>query len=459
MESSNANIRQRLITVYIIIAVFLLLLSWLSLHDRHELWLLIGFLGAISGLMLIINIYNNRIARPIEDLRSALGRMAEGKPSHVPVKDIDEIGRLIMQYNLTTTSIEDKIDQIEKTLDDNRRLVRQLAVLNDITSLISSELEIGPILSIIANRAKDIVKAEHAAVILFDKHKMIIKHIVTSDKGALTDFEPRPVGIIHNILEGKMPLLTSYTEPVASIEGIPYAHPPVRNTIAVPMLLGTKIIGELILFNRIGEDGFTHSDEDILLTLCFQGAMVIEKSILHQEILVLSKTDGLTSLNNHRAFQEKMEEEIERAKRYKRNLALLMMDIDFFKKFNDTYGHLTGDDALKKISCIMLENLRNIDFAARYGGEEFAIILVESTYEGAIITAERIRSEISTANFSTPQGKRHLTVSVGLSYFPEDGNDRIAIIGAADKALYLAKRSGRNMVKTFKELGSKLPAM
>ena len=122
----------------------------------------------------------------------------------------------------------------------------------------------------------------------------------------------------------------------------------------------------------------------------------LRKAVLHEKTVELAKTDGLTGLNNHRTFHETLEEEIQRQRRFDRNLSLLLIDIDYFKKFNDTYGHQEGDSALKELAGILSQNLRSIDSAARYGGEEFTIILPETLLEGALNTAKRISNEVKS---------------------------------------------------------------
>lgn len=165
----------------------------------------------------------------------------------------------------------------------------------------------------------------------------------------------------------------------------------------------------------------------------------------HEELIKLSSTDGLTGLYNHREFQKRLEAEIRRAARYGYKLTLLMIDIDNFKKFNDTYGHQTGDTVLKSISSLILKAIRGSDFAARYGGEEFSIILPDSDAEDAFIFSDRLRNKINHIPVNV-MGNRttHVTISIGVASFPEDASDRKGLVDAADQALYFAKDAGRN---------------
>lgn len=160
----------------------------------------------------------------------------------------------------------------------------------------------------------------------------------------------------------------------------------------------------------------------------------------------LAATDGLTGLFNYRHFKEQLGHEIDRASRHRSPLSLLMMDIDFFKFYNDNHGHPAGDEVLRFISELIQKNIRKIDVAARYGGEEFAVILPEANGEAAVVVAEKIRSLVQETEF--PKGDEQpngaLTVSIGIASYPDDTKDGNELIIVADRRLYQAKQSGRN---------------
>jgi diguanylate cyclase (GGDEF)-like protein len=161
-----------------------------------------------------------------------------------------------------------------------------------------------------------------------------------------------------------------------------------------------------------------------------------------------SLTDKLTGVANRAGFDQRLHEEIERCKRYGSQLSLLMLDMDHFKHYNDTYGHLAGDEALTAASRTMQEVCRPVDVIARYGGEEFAVILPTTDRDGAIHTAERLRQAIA----ATPLGTGSITVSIGISTLDSTGKPPRQLIQEADEALYEAKGSGRNRVIHFDTL-------
>ncbi|HKO57694.1 MAG TPA: diguanylate cyclase [Thermoanaerobaculia bacterium] len=171
----------------------------------------------------------------------------------------------------------------------------------------------------------------------------------------------------------------------------------------------------------------------------------------NKRLELLSITDGLTKLYNHRYFQDELSRAFEESQRYQRPLSLAIIDIDFFKKVNDTYGHAVGDEVLRYVSSLFRDSIRSTDLAARYGGEEFAVMMPETELDDAIAFAEKIRQLIETTPIPTQSGELPVTVSVGVSSVP---HSRIhyakEMVVAADKALYRAKKGGRNQVQAEK---------
>jgi len=177
----------------------------------------------------------------------------------------------------------------------------------------------------------------------------------------------------------------------------------------------------------------------------------------HRQIHRLLSHDDLTGLLSSRSFFSELRREAARAKTENRPFCVLMMDVDYFKNVNDTYGHLTGSKTLEEIGFCITQNLRSGDVAARFGGEEFAAFLLDAELSQALVAAERIRSEIEKHEFSVVrQGKflkaHHVTISIGVAAFPSDSSDPIELVEMADSALYRAKREGRNRVCTYRDL-------
>ncbi len=173
---------------------------------------------------------------------------------------------------------------------------------------------------------------------------------------------------------------------------------------------------------------------------------LVDQNRRKEDILIrLATTDALTGLWNRRAFQDRLSLEIERACRTKHSFGLLMLDLDHFKRLNDSYGHLAGDAGLRQVAERIQAAVRTVDLVARYGGEEFAVILVDVESSAVRQVADRVRHAIDSMQFQLREGVRaSLSVSIGYAIFPADGSDPDALISRADAALYQAKANGRN---------------
>ena len=211
--------------------------------------------------------------------------------------------------------------------------------------------------------------------------------------------------------------------------------------VTVPLKAKDKVIGVLLADNRFDRNPITNDDARMLTMFANQAGLAIENSRLYEQTVMLSNSDSLTGLWHHGYFQYLLGEEIKRSSLVKACFTLLMVDIDNFKAFNDTYGHQAGDSILKEISRIFKDASRKIDIVARYGGEEFAIILPITKKEEALILAERIRKAVETS-----PAMKNITVSIGMASFPEDGDKKEDLISKADKALYEAKKLGKNRI-------------
>lgn len=182
-------------------------------------------------------------------------------------------------------------------------------------------------------------------------------------------------------------------------------------------------------------------------TLAYIGKYLIKSRDFEQQYK-LATTDGLTELYNHRYFQEQIRMQVEQAKRYSTNFSLIIIDIDFFKKFNDTFGHQSGDAVLRQVAQTLKKNVRSTDIVCRYGGEEMSIILPNTIKDEAFTTAQKICNRVAEKKFKLIGDKETgVTISLGVATFPFDGDTAQKIIEAADKKLYEAKNNGRNQVK------------
>ncbi len=226
-------------------------------------------------------------------------------------------------------------------------------------------------------------------------------------------------------------------------------HDHIRSWLGVPLLVRNEIIGLLAIDGR-DPFQFTHEDVELVNAFAAQVAVVLENARMFETIQQLATTDDLTGLYNRRHFMELAQREFERARRYKRNLAAMIFDIDHFKRVNDAYGHPVGDEVLSAIGCLCREKLREADPIGRYGGEEFAALMVETQLDDAKRAAERLRGEVENMIVRTQAGEIKVTISIGLAQLDDNSPNLETLLARADQAMYIAKNKGRNRVVTLR---------
>lgn len=223
---------------------------------------------------------------------------------------------------------------------------------------------------------------------------------------------------------------------------------------AAPLKTDQDSIGVVVVDSSSRPRRFSPERLNMLKMFASQAALAINNGLIFQNVLERAQKDSLTRLYNHGHFQESLRNEIERAKRYNYPVSLVMLDIDHFKKFNDSYGHQTGDMVLKQTALVLTAGVRVTDMAARYGGEEFALLLPQTSHEHAVELAERTCAGVARKVIVTgPKGQRlGVTASLGVATFPGHAESAADLVGIADEALYYAKRNGRNQVRSATEI-------
>jgi diguanylate cyclase (GGDEF)-like protein len=211
--------------------------------------------------------------------------------------------------------------------------------------------------------------------------------------------------------------------------------------MSIPMISFGQTLGVLTLHSSRG-NAFHERDLQSLESVADICANSIQNAHYVERVKQLAYLDGLTGIFNRRFFELRIMEEIERARRYGSEMAVIMADIDQFKRLNDEFGHLLGDEVLRQVSSIFHQQVRKIDIVCRYGGEEFALLLTQSNAEQAMLVAEKLRKVVEAWQF--PGVPRMITISAGVAAFPAHGRTRDEIVRAADDGLYSAKQAGRN---------------
>lgn len=254
--------------------------------------------------------------------------------------------------------------------------------------------------------------------------------------------------IIAQAIKTKLPIAVQDTDGNPDVDTEIIEKLQLKQFILLPLVVREELLGLIIVGNSHDRVIFTKRQIRVLTVLTNQAAIALQNSQLYSKVQKLSVVDELTQIYNRRFFQKRIYEEVELAKRYNSVLSLAIVDIDFFKNYNDKNGHSAGDVCLKQVAQLITQNLRKTDTVARYGGEEFGVILPATNKHGATNILEKIRYEVEICSFefgyNQPDGK--LTVSAGVATYPEDTDRVNQLIDFADLALYHAKSHGRNVV-------------
>lgn len=218
--------------------------------------------------------------------------------------------------------------------------------------------------------------------------------------------------------------------------------------LIIPLAVHEYPWGLLILERSAQREPFVRADYETIQVLVDHLAILLENMRLYRQTAEMAVRDGLTGLLNHRRLYERLKEEVSRSARYHHPMTLLMIDVDHFKRYNDTYGHQQGDELLRILAETLLQNVRQSDVVGRYGGEEFAVVLPETEKESAVILAQRLCEVVANTPFPGYPGGSPVrcTISIGVASYPDDALSVSELVAAADAALYRAKRYGKNRV-------------
>lgn len=227
-------------------------------------------------------------------------------------------------------------------------------------------------------------------------------------------------------------------------------HFDTRSIVCVPIKSRDKILGVVELINSLEDGDFNEADLKILSTIADYAAIAIENASYVQKVHELVITDDLTGLYNSRHLHELLDYEVKRANRYSCDLSLVFIDLDHFKKVNDTYGHMVGSRLLTEIGHLIHDHTRKVDMVARYGGDEFVIVLPNTSKVGALSVISKLREKINVHHFLAKEGLRiNVTASFGIATFPEDAKSKDDLIRLADKAMYEVKETTRDAIRLY----------
>jgi diguanylate cyclase (GGDEF)-like protein len=396
--------------------------------------LVIGaLLVAFLGLSLASSVFVVRaLQAQIDNFLQAARRLGGGDLSErVPVQGDDEFAALGQEFNTMAEQLEDHVDEVERKRRELEDSIRRIG------EAFGTGLDRQGIVDLAVRTAIQACNAEGGRLVPLDPRELEEVRLV-DDPGLLQALEAAERQVL---APG-----TSTAEPAhGALAGI--------HALAMP-LVGRhdeegsgETLGAISIARRGGD--FTLEQCDLLAYLTTQTAVSLENVDLHRRIQRQAITDELTGLSNVRHFHELLDQEIERAQRFDNHIGLVMVDIDNFKRVNDTYGHPQGDLVLKEVARVLQEQSRDIDFPARYGGEEMSVILPQTDIGGAAMLAERMREAIEELEVRRldGQGMLKMTASFGVAALPGSATDKRYLIAVADEALYRAKHAGKNRVE------------
>ena len=347
---------------------------------------------------------------------------------------------------------QDKCNELTTINEQLRERITELDLLNAINLSLSSTMD--------RDETLESIRRFFQTTFTFDQYSLMLRtgstgelDVVSSfglslDEGQWVEIDDEE-NLLSSVLKNGKPVYISDCKTDTKFNCIEFFKDAEGSLVSLPLKLPPDEIIGILNLHRKQVDAFSQREITRISHLTNHVAAVIDKMLLFHHTKLLSITDPLTGIYNRRYFDERFSREMTRAVRYKRAISLLMIDIDFFKQYNDTLGHIMGDVALKRVASLLEQKLRRADILARYGGEEFVVLLPEIQRHNAMIVAEKLRAAVEYEKFEGEEKlpNKNVTISVGVASLPEDAKSGEELTQLADEALYAAKDAGRNCIR------------
>jgi len=333
--------------------------------------------------------------------------------------------------------------------EDTRKRSRHMTVLYELGRRMAAETELRDVLDMIVDNAMHMTGTERCALMLLDEQAQVLRirarRNIPEDVAEAVELRVGE-GVAGRVAAtGEALLIRRPSKDPCCDQPAELAAYADQSLLSVPLKLRGHVTGVLNVTARSDDSDFTLEDEELLTLLASQAAVAIDNASLYRSLTELAATDGLTGLYNHQHFYSRLRGAVSLARRLDHPLAVIMADIDHFKRVNDTYGHAQGDVVLRAVASLLQGAVRKEDVAARYGGEEFAVILPNTTTEGACRLADRFCTRVRELEFTKGDATFSVTVSVGLAELEPDLSPE-KVVDEADRALYAAKALGRDAI-------------
>jgi diguanylate cyclase (GGDEF)-like protein len=362
---------------------------------------------------------------------------------------------LVIEAAQQKSSLQQQRQQTDRLREMARIAAERREILHHVSQeIVTASLDKEGIYSAIHLAAARLMPAEAFVITHFDETKNQLEAVYLIDRSGRVPVQVIPLGrgVSGRVFASRQSVyIPETTDPELLRDALHFGDPyAVRSLLAVPMFLRGHVVGTLSA-QSYQPNAYTDEDQTLLEMLSSYAAIALENARLFRHIQKLAITDPLTNLFNRRHLFDLGRREFQRARRFNRALAVILIDLDHFHDVNESYGHKTGDYVLNKIGQLIKAHIREIDIAGRYGGEEFALVLPETSITGAIETAERLRTFIVDSfqqeTFYSQRGSPAvISASFGVARMTSDSNSFTDLLDRADQALFEAKSSGRNRV-------------
>jgi diguanylate cyclase (GGDEF)-like protein len=370
--------------------------------------------------------------------------LSDTLPFYVNLKTnpiVDHSGHLRGYLILIRDATTEKVAQIAE--HEEREFAQ---ALSEITSALNSTRNLDELLDIIISNLAKVTACDAADIMMINKGRTHIVRSLTRF-GARGRFSINKTANYHWMLENRLPLaIPNVTEYLGWVTLAETAW--IRSYVGAPIITMNEVIGFISLYSAT-PNFYNQKIADRLFTFANQASVAIQNARIYTQLEKLATTDSLTNLPNRRYFFGLATREFARAIRYQHDISVIMMDLDHLKRINDTYGHLSGDQALVRFAQICSREIRTVDSICRFGGDEFTILLPETNLDGAKEMANRLCQEFCKKPIETPRGKFSVTASLGVACIDPNCHKLEDLLQHADYALYHAKNNGRNRVEIF----------
>lgn len=360
------------------------------------------------------------------------------------------LGLLHQRFNLLNRATS----YSQELLASIEHQAQRLQVLNEVGKAINSTLEMEQLLELIYQQLGRIIQTDTYFVTLFDEEDNTLDMRIMIDDGER--FPPQKIPMGHGfasyVLQTRKPFLVRHLS--QELENMP-VRPIIMGQIrmseswlGVPLSVGNQLFG-LLAVASYAPYAFDEKDVSLLTSVASQAALALDNAQQHDRVKEQARRDSLTGAYNHGYLLQRLSEEVERSRQAGTPVSLIMLDVDYFKEYNDTYGHVMGDEVLRQIVVAIQTHIKKTDIVGRWGGEEFAIALPGTPPQLAQQVTERVRNTLANLKLIDTHGNAipSPTVSQGIAAFPDNARDAAELVDIADQALYEAKRSGRDQVR------------